>query len=115
MGSMKNSSQVVIALIVTSGFFFCVFFMLTREYPLANKDALNALLGVLTTIFTLIMNFFFGSSSGSVAKDETIGAIASAAPGTGTGGQAPVSIPDAKAVNIKTESGDVTVTKGEKP
>lgn len=108
---MKNSSQIILALIVTSGFFFCVFYMLKWEFPPGNKDALNALLGVLTTIFTLIMNFFFGSSSGSVAKDETIGAIATSSNPPVPPIPAPISIPNAEAVTVKTESGDVTVNK----
>jgi hypothetical protein len=72
---MKNSAQIILALITSAGFFFCVFYMLNFEYPAQNKDALNSLLGVLTTIFTLQMNFFFGSSSASRAKDETISEI----------------------------------------
>ena len=70
------SAQVMLALIVTSGFFFCIVYMLRWGFPQENKDALNALMGVLTTIFTLQQNFFFGSSSGSAAKDAIMGSIA---------------------------------------
>lgn len=106
---MKGSAQIVLALIVAAGFFFCIFYMLCWGFPAENKDALNSLMGVLTTIFTLQQNFFFGSSSGSVAKDETIGAIAAATPtGTGSGTAA---IP-AKDVNVAT-TGDVTITPKE--
>lgn len=109
MLEMKNSSQIILALMVSSGFFFCIFFMLNKEFPAANKDALNSLLGVLTTIFTLIMNFFFGSSSSSKQKDETIGAIATDKPPVKS-----VTIPNAEAVTVKTESGDVNLTQKEK-
>ncbi len=88
---IKNSAQVTLALLVSFGFFFCIFYMLRWDFPATNKDALNSLLGVLTTIFTLQMNFFFGSSSASKAKDETISAIAQAAP---------VTIPSAKEGNV---------------
>ncbi len=112
MPKMKGSAQIVLALIVAFGFFFCIFYMLTWGFPPENKDALNSLMGVLTTIFTLQQNFFFGSSSGSVAKDETIGAIAASSP-VGTGAGAPITIPDAKSVSVKTESGDVNLTPKE--
>lgn len=70
------SAQIMLALIVAAGFFGCIFFMLKWGFPQENKDALNALMGVLTTIFTLQQNFFFGSSSGSAAKDAIMGSIA---------------------------------------
>lgn len=82
---VKNAAPIVFALIVSAGFFTCIFFMLNKTYPPENKDALNSLLGVLTTIFTLQMNFFFGSSASNKAKDETIFDIAKSTP-TGSGG-----------------------------
>lgn len=104
---MKNCSQIVLALIVSFGFFFCIFYMLKWNFPEDNKDALNSLLGVLTTIFTLQMNYFFGSSSASKAKDETISDIAKLpiVPST-----KPIIIPDAKTVSVATETGDVNVS-----
>lgn len=106
---MRNSAQVTLAIIVTFCFFFCIFFMLKWEFPITNKDALNSLLGVLTTIFTLQMNFFFGSSSASKAKDDIIGDIAKI-PVAPTSPTSPINIPDAKTVTVKTETGDVTVS-----
>ncbi len=112
MPSMKNSAQIVLALIVAFGFFSCIFYMLNYGFPPENKDALNSLMGVLTTIFTLQQNFFFGSSSGSVAKDETIGSIAQSAPVVGTGiGNRSTDIP-AKDVTVAAE-GDVTINPKE--
>lgn len=78
----KHSAQIILALLTAAGFFFCIFHMLTSEFPKDNKDALNSLLGVLTTIFTLQMNFFFGSSSTSKMKDETVADIARSATNT---------------------------------
>lgn len=106
---MKNSSQIVLALITAFGFFFCIVHMLKWGFPQDNKDALNSLLGVLTTIFTLQQNYFFGSSSASRTKDETISEIAKSSPITPSP-LPPISIPDAKTVSVKTESGDVKVT-----
>lgn len=100
---LKNSSQIILALITIFGFFFCIFYMLRFGFPPENKDALNALMGVLTTIFTLQMNYFFGSTSSSKAKDDTIAAVAQMPVAT------PVNIPDAKKVSVDTVSGDITV------
>lgn len=77
---LKCSPQVTLSLIVTFGFFFCIFYMLKWGFPAENKDALNSLMGVLTTIFTLQQNFFFGSSSGSAAKDAVLGSMAQSSP-----------------------------------
>ncbi len=104
---MKNSSQIILALITSLGFFGCIFWMLHIGFPAENKDQLNQLIGVLGTIWTLQMNYFFGSSSGSVAKDETISTIAQAAPVVGTAAIIP-----AKDVSVKAE-GDVMVTTKE--
>lgn len=101
---MKNSAQIALAFITVSGFFFCIFFLFRWDYPAQNKDALYSLLGVLTTIFTLQMNYFFGSTSASKAKDDTIGAMAAAAPTNSS-----VVVPDAKDVSVTTAGGDVNI------
>ena len=80
---MKCGKEMFLAFIVALGFFGCVFFLLFKEFPANNKDLLVSLLGVLTTIFTLIMNYFFGNSSSSKAKDETIAAVANKPPQEG--------------------------------
>lgn len=104
---MNNPIQPALAFLTTLGFFGCIFYVLHWGFPAENKDQLNQLLGVLMTIFTLQMNYFFGSTSGSKAKDDVIGSIAQSVPsGTGTG---TVSIPDAKNVSVKTETGDVNI------
>lgn len=105
MPNIKYNSQVTLALITIFGFFFCIFYMLKWEFPIANKDALNALMGVLTTIFTLQMNFFFGSSTGSKSKDDAINDIAKNMPSSGS----TVSAPNASSVKVETSGGDVNV------
>lgn len=112
----KNSSQIVLALITSAGFFGCLFWMLKFGFPVENKDALNSLLGVLTTIWTLQMNWFFGSSSSTKAKDDTISDIAKAVPvvsGTGGSSGAGINIPGAESVKVETKEGNINVTKGD--
>lgn len=72
---MKDIAQIFICFITIFGYMYCLQYMLGSEYPPANKDQLNNLLSVLLTIFTLQMNFFFGSTASSKAKDETIRTI----------------------------------------
>lgn len=106
----KNSSQIILALLTAIGFFICIFWMLEWGFPQENKDALNSLLGVLTTIFTLQQNYFFGSSSASRVKDETISDFAKTANPT-----PPINIPGAQEVSVKTETGDISLTQAKKP
>ncbi len=112
---MNNPIQPILALLVTTGYFSLMFYLLKWGYPSENKDALNALLGVLTTIWTLQMNYFFGSTSSNKAKDDTISEIAKSNPmGTGTG-VTPVNIPNADNVTVKTNQGDINVTSKDIP
>jgi hypothetical protein len=112
---LKNAAPVMFALIVAAAFFFCIYHMLSNTFPAENKDALNSLLGVLTTIFTLQMNFFFGSSAASKAKDDTLNEIAksapipSAPPPIPAPPAQPIIIPNADSVKVETKEGDVNV------
>ena len=57
----------------------------------ANTDTFKILVGGLMTVgFTNIVGFYFGSSSSSKAKDETISTMATAVTGTGSGAPAAV-------------------------
>lgn len=72
---MKDIAQIFFCSMTILGFSYCIFHMMNTEYPAQNKDQLNQLIQVLITIFTLQMNFFFGSTASSKAKDETIRTI----------------------------------------
>lgn len=58
------------ALIV--GFFSLLTMLAFRDIPTANHDVLLTLIGVLGACVTAVVSFYFGSSAGSRAKDETI-------------------------------------------
>jgi hypothetical protein len=107
------SPQVVFGLLVSGGVFACIFWMLMWGFPTENKDALNSLLGVLTTVFTLIMNFFFGSTASSKAKDDTIGAIATTTAATAGTGSTTL-IPNATSVAVDNTNGTVNLNDKEK-
>ena len=103
----KNLPQIVLSLITTLGFFFTIYFMLRQAFPTENKDIINIMVGFLGGAWTSQMQSFFGSTSSSRDKDETISAIArSAANQTSQ----PVSIPNATNVKVDTKEGDINIT-----
>lgn len=112
---VKDNAPIFFAFLVTCGFFFCVYRLQTAEFPPSNKDQLNQLIGVLVTIWTLQMQWFFGSTAANKAKDETISDIAKmpAAPvgPVAPAAPAPVNIPNAESVLVQTKEGNVNVGK----
>ena len=57
------------------GFFGLIGIMVFIPVPRENHDALMILLGALAGAFTTVVAFYFGSSSSSRIKDETINRI----------------------------------------
>lgn len=57
---------------VVAGLFTLLALMAFRDLPTANHDALMMLLGGLSTAFTSVIGFYFGSSASSQAKDAVI-------------------------------------------
>lgn len=77
---MRNMAQFLLSMATMTAFLGCIFYMLMKEVPASNNQILNNLISVLITIFTLQMNYFFGSNAASKAKDETIAEIAKSSP-----------------------------------
>lgn len=65
--------QIILSVIYTIGYFTLMYQFVTGDVviPIQNKDLLLPLIGVMTAAQIQIMNFWFGSSSGSKAKDES--------------------------------------------
>ena len=57
---------------VVIGFFSFLFVLAFVNIPKENKDLLNMLLGAYIVNMGIIIQYRFGSSKSSVAKDETI-------------------------------------------
>ncbi len=74
MATVNMVPQIVLSTIYTAGYFVVMWQFLTGEsvIPVESSTALNMLLGVLTAAQVQIMNFYFGSSSGSKAKDAIL-------------------------------------------
>lgn len=106
---LKNAAPIFICMMVTIGFFSCLYILAFVPIPEDNRDIFNTLTGGLGVSWAKSVGFFFDSSASSKQKDETISEIAKM-PITGTGMGNRQSIP-AKDVSVKAE-GDVTIEKG---
>ena len=73
---IKDIFQYGLGGLIVIGFFVLLITLVFTEVPEKNKDLLNLVVGALIGSFATIVGYFFGSSSGSAKKDETIGNIA---------------------------------------
>lgn len=64
--------QGAIAFVVLCGFFGAIWMAMTRDVTAGMRDALLILIGSLGAAFGAVINFYFGSSSGSQSKDRLL-------------------------------------------
>ena len=65
--------QALIAILILGGFFGTLYFMIRANVdPGGMRDALLIMVGSLGTMATSIVGYYFGSSSGSAAKNELL-------------------------------------------
>lgn len=71
---MKHLGKVqgFIAFVVIAGFFGCIWLVVEREVSGFMRDALLILIGNLAAAFMAVVNYYFGSSSGSAAKNSLL-------------------------------------------
>lgn len=70
--ALKDSTPTVLAGVVCLGFFGTLIGLLLYGLPPRGQDAVLILLGALSAAFTAIVNYYYGSSSGSKAKEQII-------------------------------------------
>jgi hypothetical protein len=62
----------VLAIVITLGFFGILIWMLLKGMPQTGTEALLMMLGALGTAWTGVVNFYYGSSAGSKAKNDLL-------------------------------------------
>lgn len=70
--AVKDWIPGTMAVLVTSGFFSVLSYMMTHHIPVEDRDTLNLMLGSLGTAWISIISYYFGSSMSSRTKDTTI-------------------------------------------
>lgn len=66
----------LLAAVIMLGFFAVLALMIFQELPATGRDSLLVLVGALAAAFGSIVQYYFGSSSGSAAKQRQLDAIA---------------------------------------
>ncbi len=71
---MKHTGKVqaLLAFFVTVGFFADLYMLMVLPSGGAMRDALLIMVGALAAGFAQVLNYYFGSSSGSQAKDQLL-------------------------------------------
>ena len=70
--ALKDRTPMILAGVVCLGFFGTLIGLLLYGLPSRGQDAVLILLGALSAAFTAIVNYYYGSSSGSKAKEQII-------------------------------------------
>ena len=58
--------------LVVIGFFVLLTLLVLSAVPDTNKDLLNLVVGALIGSFATVVNYFYGSSAGSAAKNDLL-------------------------------------------
>jgi hypothetical protein len=72
--TVKDKIPALLAVLITLGFFGVLSYMLLRTIPPAGHDAMLLMLGSLSTAWTSVVAYYFGSSAGSDRKTELLAA-----------------------------------------
>ena len=71
--AVRDRTPAMLGAAVITGFFAALGLMLWREVPDGAEPAFAIMLGALSTMTGAVVNYYFGSSVGSKAKDKWLG------------------------------------------
>lgn len=71
----RSRMPAVLAVLITSGFFGSLAYLLHYGKPEAGGDALMIMLGALGTAWTACISYYYGTTSGSARKTEMLGGV----------------------------------------
>jgi UDP-N-acetylmuramyl pentapeptide phosphotransferase/UDP-N-acetylglucosamine-1-phosphate transferase len=69
---VKDSMPSILSCVIVIGFFGILVYILNYDIAEKSRDIANIMLGALGAGFTGVLNYYFGSSSSSKSKNETI-------------------------------------------
>lgn len=72
MALPKDWMPDALSIICVGAFVACLFALIRHEVSSASRDAFMFMLGILAKMVADVYGYYFGSSAGSAAKDETI-------------------------------------------
>lgn len=70
--NVENVGRVIVSVLAVAAFLGYVNLIIFHAIPPDMKDVVNTAGGLLGGAFTLVVNYWLGSSAGSSAKDKTI-------------------------------------------
>lgn len=79
--SMWTSHQFILALVISLCLFGFLGMLAWHPAPPDNRDLVNIIMTSITTGWVGIVSYFFGSSSGTKAKDNALATLAAKTPG----------------------------------
>ena len=68
----KENFPIVLAVVVTLGFFGLVYLAFFHDITVSSSGLVDGLIGSLGTAWVGIINYYFGSSSGSAEKTKVL-------------------------------------------
>lgn len=74
--AIKDKLPAILAISITAGFFTLLILLVFATIPAGSQTILNIMVGSLGTAWIGIVNYYFGSSSGSADKSRTIAGLA---------------------------------------
>lgn len=75
---LKDAAPGILATLIVTGFGWVVYTLLVTEPPPGNREVLYMMLGTLSAALGQVLNYYFGSSSGSKAKTDALERVTTA-------------------------------------